>query len=81
MIADNPMSDDEHKYVYHSQKPRFLARRVYDNPMSSFEIVDEIDSFNEFFKHDLSRVQGLMRRLGDWWVAYEQWLAENEDDE
>lgn len=77
MIADNPMADPHGEYVYHSQQPRFLAKRVYDNPTTDFEIVDDIDNMGNFFKSDVSKIAGLMRRLGDWYVAYLKWENEN----
>lgn len=68
MIAENPMAENGIEYVYHTQQPRFLAKRVFDNPTTDFEIVDDIDNMAAFFKTDPMKVAGLMRRLGDWYV-------------
>lgn len=72
------MADPGGEYIYHSQLPRFLAKRVTDNPLSDFEIVDDIDNMGAYFKGDVSKVAGLMRRLGDWYVSYLNW--ENDKD-
>lgn len=72
------MADLEGEYVVHTQQPRFIAKRVYDNSATYFEIVDEIDSIGEFFKGDVSKAAKLMSRLGDWYVAYLKWEEENE---
>lgn len=78
MIAENPMAEYGVEYVIHTQEPRFIARKVDDNPTSDFEIVQEIDDFNTFFAGRPERMAGLMRRLGDWWVAYIKWKEKNE---
>lgn len=78
MIADNPMADPEGEYVYHSQQPRFLAKRVYDNPTTDFIIVDDIDNMAVFFKGDASKIAKLMSRLRDWYYSYLKW--ENDQD-
>lgn len=79
-IADNPMADPGIEYVYHSQKPRFLARYTPDDPLSHFAIVDDIDNMAAFFNGDVTKVAGLMRRLGDWFVAYCKWEEEHAND-
>ena len=78
MIAENPMAEYGVEYIYHTQQPRFLAKKVEDNPLSGFELVDDIDNMSEFFKNDPSKIAGLMRRLGDWWSAYIKWEDNNE---
>lgn len=78
MIAFNPMADLSGEYVYHTQEPRFLAKRVYGNPVTDFEIVQEIDHIGDFYKNDVTRMAGLMRRLGDWYIAYKTWEKKNE---
>lgn len=82
MVAENPMAEPDVEYVIHTQEPRFIAKRVYDNPGTDFEIVVEIDNMNVFFKGDALKMAGLMRRLGDWWVAYLKWEeTQDYDDE
>lgn len=80
LIAENPMAESDVEYVIHTQEPRFIAKRVYENPGTDFEIVQEIDDMNTFFKGDLQKMASLMRRLGDWWVAYINWEEENHDE-
>lgn len=81
MIAENPMAEYGAEYVLHTQEPRFLAKRVYDNPLSDFEIVMEIDNIGEYFKGDVSKEAKLMSRLGDWWVTYINWEEQNTQDD
>lgn len=69
LYATNFMADDS-EYVYHAHRPRFIACHTPDSPISSFEIIEEIDNMDEFFNGDTMKIAGLMRRLGDWWVAY-----------
>lgn len=80
MIAENPMAEYGVEYVIHTQQPRFIARLIEWHE-SSFEIVDEIDDMAVFFKGDVSKIAGLMRRLGDWWVAYCNWEETQHEDE
>jgi hypothetical protein len=81
LVATNPMADPEAEYIYHTQKPRFLAKFTPEDPLSHFQIVDEIDNFVEFYGGDAARaaskIAGLMRRMGDWWVAYCNWEENN----
>lgn len=81
MIAGNPMAEYGVEYVIHTQDPRFIAKRVYDNPESDFEIVQGIDDMANFFKDDPQKLAGLMRRLGDWYVSYCEWDKEQNYDE
>lgn len=80
MIADNPMADPEGEYVYHSQQPRFLAKRVYDDPTTDFKIVDDIDNMLQFFKADAGKIAKLMSRLGDWYNSYLKWEDEQDSE-
>lgn len=65
------------EYVIHTQEPRFIAKYTPDGTMSDFEIVQEIDNISAFFGGDVKKIAGLMRRLGDWFVAYCKWEEEN----
>jgi len=69
MIVRNPMAEPDAIYVYHSQQPRFLAKYTPGAPMSDFKIMDDIDDMAAFFGNDADKIAGLMRRLGDWFVA------------
>ena len=66
MVAVNPMVDPNEVYVLHTRKPRFLAKVE----RGSFEIVDDMDSMLEFFGGNPDKVQGLIKRMGDWYKAY-----------
>lgn len=57
---------------------RFLAKYTPENPLSHFEIIEDTDNMGEYFKHDPMKLAGLMRRLGDWWVAYNKFMDEAE---
>ncbi|MDR3133718.1 MAG: hypothetical protein LBU42_06810 [Prevotellaceae bacterium] len=65
-IAKNPMADPDGVYIYHSQKPRFLAK-VENN---AFEVVDDVDAMIEYYKGNTNKVQGLFRAMEKWYVAY-----------
>lgn len=80
MLAENPMAEPDGEYVVHTQQPRFIAKRVYGNPTTDFEIVDDIDNIGEFFKNDPSKAAKLMSRMGDWYVAYLKWEEENAEE-
>lgn len=75
MIAENPMAEPGEEYVIHTQRPRFIAKRVYDNPATDFEIVDEIDNIVTAFAGDPQKIAGLMSRLGDWYATYLKWKS------
>ena len=81
MVAENPMAEKDVEYIIHTQEPRFIARKVDDNPITNFEIVDEIDNIGEFFKYNELKISGLMRRLGDWWVSYTKWEEQQNNEE
>lgn len=70
MIAQNPMAEPGAEYVLHTQKPRFLAKKLVDNPVTDFDVIDDIDNIAAFYNHDLIKAAGLMRRLGDWYLSY-----------
>lgn len=76
-ISENPMAEYGEEYIYHSQKPRFLAKRVHDHSDTDFIIVDDIDDMLAFFNGRAEKVAGLMRRLGDWYMAYCKWEEDN----
>jgi hypothetical protein len=66
LIAKNPMADPDGVYIYHSRKPRFLAK-VENNV---FEIVDDIDEMIEYYNGNTDKVQGLFRAMEKWFIAY-----------
>ncbi|MDR0574717.1 MAG: hypothetical protein LBG96_11920 [Tannerella sp.] len=65
LIAKNPMSDPDGVYIFHSRKPRFLAK-VENN---IFEVVDDIDEMTAYYKGNVDKVQGLFRTMEKWYVA------------
>lgn len=65
-IAENPMADPEGVYIYHSQKPRFLAK-VESNVI---EIIDDIDNMTEYYSGNMDKVDGLINRVNDWYKSY-----------
>ena len=69
LLAVNEKADPGAIYVQHTQQPRFTAKKINSN-ISEWGIVDDIDNMAQFFNYDASKVAGLMRRLSDWWVAY-----------
>ncbi|HRN79974.1 MAG TPA: hypothetical protein PKY29_04445 [Ferruginibacter sp.] len=66
LIAHNPMARPGEIYVYHARKPRFLALRTG----SAFTVVDDIDDMLDYFNNREDKVEGLLRRLNDWFIAY-----------
>jgi hypothetical protein len=66
LIAKNPMATPDNIYIFHTQKPRFLAQ--IEN--SSFEIIDDIDNMIDYYKGDITKVQGLTKRMTEWYKAY-----------
>jgi hypothetical protein len=77
MICENPMAEPDEEYILHTQEPRFLAKRVYENPTTDFEIVMEIDNMAAYMNNDVSKLAKLMSRMGDWYISYQNWLNEN----
>ncbi|MDR0412997.1 MAG: hypothetical protein LBH61_04255, partial [Dysgonamonadaceae bacterium] len=61
-IAVNPMADPEGIYIFHSRKPRLLAKVR----KSEFEIMDDIDNASEFYRGDPAKLNSLIGRMADW---------------
>lgn len=82
MIADDPITDPDNEYIFHTQPPRFFAKRVEEDEERAYiDIVEEIDNVDEFFKNDPSKKEELLEDLEDWYYSYLEWLEEDEDDE
>ena len=81
MIADNHMSHPEDEFVYHSEKPRFLAHFTETEEGIEFEIVDDIDNMLLYYDNDEDKVEELMDTLEDWWEAFNEWVEEEESEE
>lgn len=66
MYASNPMALPGEHFIYHTRKPRFLAVRTG----SAFKVVDDIDDIHSFFNHQPEKLEGLLKRMNDWYIAY-----------
>ena len=73
LIAKNPMAEPEGMYILHTQKPRFLAK--VDRNL--FEVVDDIDEMLTYYKGNADKVQGLIKRMTDWYITYKIYEHEN----
>lgn len=86
MIADDPVTDPDNEYIFHTEQPRFFAKRVEEDEESAYiDIVHEIDNVEEFFSNDPAKKEELLDELENWYYAYLEWLDEDEfgdeDDE
>lgn len=82
MIADDPINDPDNEYIFHTQEPRFFAKRVEEDEETAYiDIVSEIDNVEEFFKNNPGGKEELIGELEDWYYQYMEWLEEDEDDE
>jgi hypothetical protein len=61
----------------HTQTPRFLAKLNNNDNRETFTVVDEFDSFSDYANGDPMKLASLMRRMGDWYVAYCRWEDDN----
>jgi hypothetical protein len=85
LIADDPVTDPENEYIFHTEKPRFFAKRVEEDEETAYiDIIHEIDSVEEFYKNSPEKKQELLEQLEDWYYSYMEWLdddGEEEEDE
>jgi hypothetical protein len=83
MIADDPITDPDNEYIFHTEKPRFFAKRVEEDEETAYiDIVEELDNVDEFFHNDPDKKQELLEQLEDWYYSYMEWLDEDGlDDE
>lgn len=82
MIADDPVTDPDNEYIFHTEKPRFFAKRVEEDEETAYiDIVEELDNVDEFFHNDPGKKQELLEQLEDWYYSYMEWLEEDEYDE
>jgi len=70
MVYQNPMARPGEIFILHTRAPRFLAKYTPENEISDFEIVDQYDDLEKYYKGDVMKLVGLMRRMGDWFLAY-----------
>jgi len=81
LLCENEEADIEGEYILHTQRPRFLAKRIYDDPEKDFIIVDEIDNIGSFFAQDDQKQAALMTSLDRWYNAYQDYLDEQYGDD
>ncbi|MBC9910535.1 hypothetical protein [Chitinophaga varians] len=86
LIADDPVTDPENEYIFHTEKPRFFAKRVEEDEETAYiDIVEEIDDVEAFYKDSPEKKQELLEQLEDWYYSYMEWLeddgSEDEEDE
>lgn len=86
MIADDPITDPDNEYIFHTEKPRFFAKRVEEDEETAYiDIVEELDNVDEFFHNDPDKKQELLEQLEEWYYSYMEWLDEDgyddEDDD
>jgi hypothetical protein len=82
MIADDPVTDPDNEYIFHTEQPRFFAKRVEeDDDHAYIDIVAELDNVDEFFRNAPEKKEELLEQLEEWYVEYMNWLEEDEFDE
>jgi hypothetical protein len=82
MIADDPITDPDNEYIFHTEKPRFFAKRVEEDEETAYiDIVEELDNVDEFFHNDPDKKQELLEQLEDWYYSYMEWLDEDGYDD
>ncbi|ATL46132.1 hypothetical protein COR50_02535 [Chitinophaga caeni] len=82
MIADDPVTDPENEYIFHTQAPRFFAKRVEEDEETAYiDIVHELDDVEAYFKNDPEKKAALIEELEDWYYSYMEWLDEDDDEE
>ncbi|QHS62015.1 hypothetical protein [Chitinophaga agri] len=79
MIADDPVTDPDNEYIFHTEQPRFFAKRVdEDEENGHIDIVVELDNVDEYFKNDPAKKEELLEELEEWYYSYLEWLEEDE---
>lgn len=79
MIADDPVTDPDNEYIFHTEQPRFFAKRVEEDEDNAYiDIVAEIDNVEEFYKDAPGKKQELLDQLEEWYYSYLEWLEEDE---
>ena len=82
MIADDPITDPDNEYIFHTENPRFFAKRVEEDEETAYiDIVEELDNVDEFFHNDPDKKQELLEQLEDWYYSYMEWLDEDGDED
>ena len=81
MLCENEQAELDGEYILHTAKPRFIARRMHENPKNEFKVVDDIDNMSAFFDHDAAKVAGLMYQMEEWYRAYQDYLDDQYGEE
>lgn len=82
MIADDPITDPDNEYIFHTEKPRFFAKRVEEDEETAYiDIVEELDNVDEFFHNEPDKKQELLEQLEEWYYSYMEWLDEDGYDD
>lgn len=79
MIADDPVTDPDNEYIFHTEEPRFFAKRVEEDEEKAYiDIVHEVDNVDAFYKNAPEKKEELLEALDEWYTAYMEWLEEDE---
>jgi hypothetical protein len=79
MIADDPVTDPDNEYIFHTEEPRFFAKRVEEDEEKAYiDIVHEVDNVEAFFKGAPEKKAELLEQLEEWYYSYMEWLEEDE---
>lgn len=73
LLAENYRVDPDGEYIVHSRDPVFVAKRVYDDPLTDFKIISGMGNISRVYGSDAHKIAALMRRLSDWYVSYVAW--------
>lgn len=76
LLMENPL-ESERVFIYHSQKPRFIAE-VDEPDIQVIEWIDQPDLTDPDTSLSLAK---LMRKTGDWYNEYTDWEDRNFDPE
>jgi hypothetical protein len=82
MIADDPVTDPDNEYIFHTQEPRFFAKRIEDDEENAhIDIVVALDDVDAYFQNSPEKKEELLQELEDWYYEYMDWLEEDEFEE
>ena len=81
MLCENEQAELDGEYILHTQKPRFLAKRIHDDPKNDFKVVEDIDNMSSFFGDDAAKVTGLLKQMNTWYKDYQRYLDDQYGEE
>jgi hypothetical protein len=76
LLCENEQAELDGEYVLHTQQPRFLAKRIYDDASAAFSVVDDMDDMTAYFEGDTQKRSALMASLSEWYNTYQDYLEE-----